>query len=45
MILFWILGENKFKKIIGEKSLETLNDDYNLVNDTENKSFPDCKTK
>ena len=31
MICFWILGEKKFKKVIGENELNQLYEDYNTV--------------
>ncbi len=46
MILFWILGENKFKQIVGEVNLKTLNEDYNIVNDLKGSGkFPRSKSK
>ena len=44
MILFWILGEKKFQKIIGEKALKELNEDYHRVNNTKD-NFPKYKKK
>ena len=45
MILYWILGEDKFKNIVGEKNFDELNNDYNSVNELENQKLPKAKTK
>ena len=42
MICFWILGEKKFIKVIGQEKFDTLNSDYQEVNDTED-NFPKYK--
>ena len=44
MILFWVLGEKKFQKIVGEKALKELNKDYHRVNDTKD-NFPKYNKK
>jgi len=44
MICFWILGEKKFIKVIGQKEFDTLNSDYQEVNITDD-NLPKYKKK
>ena len=45
MILFWILGKKKFLEIVGQEVLDTLNTNFNEVNDTSGKEFPEAQKR
>ena len=45
MILFWVLGKKKFLEIVGQEVLDTLNANFNEVNDTSGKEFPEAQKR
>ena len=42
MILFWALGKKKFLEVVGQEVFDTLNSDFNSVNSTSGKEFPEA---
>jgi len=42
MILFWVLGKKKFLEVVGQEVFDTLNSDFNSVNSTSGKEFPEA---
>ena len=41
MILFWVLGKKKFLDVVGQEVFDSLNSDFNSVNTTSGKEFPE----
>ena len=42
MILFWVLGKKKFLEVVCQEVFDTLNSDFNSVNSTSGKEFPEA---